>query len=128
MRLSQNLNVKIYNNATRGYRSCLSTPDSWNHGHEQTGNRPALVVHSDASSPNLSVAIVVPLTSHVRAKPFSHTIEIQPSKQNGLHMPSILMVFQLRAIDKRRIIRRLGDIETSLLEQVTFEMKTMLGI
>jgi mRNA interferase MazF len=97
-------------------------------GHEQTGNRPALVVHSDATSASLSVIMIVPLTSNLTAKKFAHTIEIQPSSQNGLNMPSVLMVFQLRAIDKIRIIRRLGVIEAETLELVNAEMKTMLGI
>jgi mRNA interferase MazF len=97
-------------------------------GHEQTGNRPALVVHSDATSANLSVIMIVPLTSNLAARQFAHTIEIQPSQQNGLSMPSILLVFQLRAIDKHRILKKLGVIEITVLEQVTAEMKKMLEI
>jgi mRNA interferase MazF len=97
-------------------------------GHEQTGNRPALVVHSDATSASLSIIMIVPLTSNIAAKKFAHTIEIQPSSQNGLSTPSVLMVFQLRAIDKRRIIKKLGVIEAAALELVDAEMKTMLGI
>ena len=97
-------------------------------GHEQTGDRPALVVHNDTTSANLSVIMIVPLTHIIATKRFAHTIEIQPSAQNGLSVPSILLVFQLRAIDKRRIIKKLGVIETPLLEQVTSEMKKMLGI
>lgn len=97
-------------------------------GHEQTGNRPALVVHSDATSASLSLIMIVPLTHVLATRRFPHTIEIQPSSQNGLSMPSILMVFQLRAIDKNRILNKLGVIETPLLDQVTIEMKRMLGI
>ena len=97
-------------------------------GHEQTGNRPALVVHSDATSANLSIIMIVPLTSNLTAKQFPHTVEIQPSKQNGLSMLSVLLVFQLRAIDKRRILKKLGVIEAPLLDQVTAEIKKMLEI
>ena len=97
-------------------------------GHEQTGNRPALVVHSDATSANLSVIMIVPLTSNLAAKQFAHTVEIQPSIQNGLSVPSVLLVFQLRAIDKHRILKKMGFIEIPFLERVTTEMKNMLGI
>ncbi len=74
-------------------------------GHEQAGTRPALVVHNDATSSSLSVIMIVPLTSNLKAKNYPHTLLIQSSAQNGLDVPSVLLVFQLRAIDKRRIIK-----------------------
>jgi mRNA interferase MazF len=87
-----------------------------------------LVVHDDATSHQLSVIMIVPMTSNLRAQGFSHTILVQPSAQNGLSMPSVLLVFQLRAIDKRRIKRTLGTLETSIMEQVDIEMKRLLGL
>jgi len=72
--------------------------------------------------------MIVPMTSNLRAQSFSHTILVQPSAQNGLSMPSVLLVFQLRAIDKRRIRKTLGTLETAIMEQVNAEMKKLLGI
>ena len=97
-------------------------------GREQIGTRPALVVHSDVTSPSLSVVMIVPITSNLTAKNFPHTILIQPSKQNGLSKPSVLLVFQLRAIDKRRITKKLGEIDASIMDQVNTEFKKLLGI
>ena len=97
-------------------------------GHEQFGDRPALVVHSDATSASFSVIMIVPMTSNLAAKNFPHAIEIQPTAQNGLSMPSVLMVSQLRAIDKQRILRMLGKIEAPIMALVTAEMKKMLEI
>jgi mRNA interferase MazF len=97
-------------------------------GHEQTGNRPALVVHDDATSSVLPVIMIVPITGKVAANRYPHTIEIQPTPQNGLSLPSILLVFQLRAIDKSRIVRKLGVIDTAVLKQVTDEIKNLLGL
>lgn len=65
-------------------------------GHEQVGTRPALVVQDDPTSETLSVIMIVPFTSNLKAQRFPHTILIQPSAQNGLSMPSVLMIFQLR--------------------------------
>ena len=59
-------------------------------GHEQVGTRPALIMHDDATSGTLSVVIIVPFTSNLKAKRFPHTIVVQPSKENGLSMPSVL--------------------------------------
>ena len=97
-------------------------------GHEQIGKRPALVVHNDATSSNLSVIMIVPVTSNLSAQNFAHTISIQPSQQNGLNMPSVLLIFQLRAIDKRRIVKKIGIIEAPILEQVSAELKALLGL
>ena len=97
-------------------------------GHEQIGMRPALIVHNDATSSNLSVVMVVPVTSNLTARNYPHTVLVQPSRQNGLSMPSVLLVFQLRAIDKRRISRKLGEIEVSIMEQVNTELKNLLRI
>jgi mRNA interferase MazF len=62
-------------------------------GHEQVGTRPALIVHDDATSDTLSVVMIVPFTSNLNAQRFPHTILVQPSKANGLSMPSVLLVF-----------------------------------
>jgi len=112
----------------RGDIILVELPQADTSGHEQEGLRPALVVHEEASSDQLSVIMIVPMTSNLRAQSFSHTILVQPSAQNGLSMPSVLLVFQLRAIDKRRIRKTLGTLETAIMEQVNAEMKKLLGI
>jgi mRNA interferase MazF len=112
----------------RGDIILVELPQADTSGHEQEGFRPALVVHDDATSNQLSVIMIVPMTSKLRLQSFSHTILVQPSQQNGLDKPSVLLVFQLRAIDKRRIKKTLGTIESSIMEQVSTEMKKLLGL
>ena len=112
----------------RGDIILVELPQANTSGHEQECSRPALVVHDDATSNQLSVIMIVPMTSNLRAQSFSYTILVQPSVQNGLSMASVLLVFQLRAIDKRRIKRQLGTLEISILEQVDAEMKKLLGL
>lgn len=97
-------------------------------GHEQVGTRPALIVHDDATSETLSVVMIVPFTSNLKAQRFSHTIVVQPSKENGLTVQSVLLVFQLRAIDKQRVTRVIGHLENDLIERVNQEMKDLLGL
>lgn len=97
-------------------------------GHEQIGNRPALVVHSDATSRTLSVIMIVPFTSKLSAQHFPHTILVQPSPENGLNCQSVLLIFQLRAIDRRRILRRIGHLEAETIELVEAEMRRLLGL
>src|SRR6059058_1044365 len=81
---------------------------------EQSGRRPAVAVQTDqAGEPML---IVAPVTSNLAALRFSFTVRVKPSPENGLTLPSIIMVFQMRAIDKARIIRRIGRVSNEDME------------
>ena len=93
-------------------------------GHEQHGERPAVIV-ADAQS---SLAIVVPCTSNLAALHFSHTLRISPTEGNGLTAPSILLVFQLRAIDKKRLYQRIGVLEPAHVNELDKTLKAMLAL
>ncbi|HLF75347.1 MAG TPA: type II toxin-antitoxin system PemK/MazF family toxin [Anaerolineales bacterium] len=97
-------------------------------GHEQVGTRPALVVHDDSTSNTLSVIMIVPFTSNIKAQGFPHTILIHPSAENGLTVPSILLVFQLRAIDRQRVRRKIGHLEIDPMRKVDQELRDLLGL
>ncbi|MDZ7951655.1 type II toxin-antitoxin system PemK/MazF family toxin [Nostoc sp. DedQUE09] len=91
---------------------------------EEKGNRPAIAVQTDiATSPML---MIVPVTSSLGALRFPFTVRIEPSQQNGLTLPSVAMVFQLRAIDRKRIIQKIGELELQYLTQVDAEIWQML--
>jgi mRNA interferase MazF len=97
-------------------------------GHEQGGRRPAIAVQTDVTSANLPTLMVVPLTGKLGALRFPHTIKVEPSKVNGLAQPSVLLVFQLRAIDQGRILRTIGHLEQNYLDQLDAEMRLMLDL
>jgi mRNA interferase MazF len=67
---------------------------------EEKGNRPAIAIQTDvANSPML---MVVPITSSLGALRFPFTVKIEPSNLNGLTLSSVAMIFQMRAIDRKR--------------------------
>ena len=72
--------------------------------------------------------MIIPLTSQLSALRFAYTLRIEPSVINGLTVPSVLLVFQLRAIDQHRILGTLGRLEQDYLEQLDLEMKRLLGL
>jgi len=78
-------------------------------GHEQSGRRPAVIVQDKAAAKILPVVLVVPLTTATSTLRFPGTVQIQPDSDNGLSQPSIALVFQLRAVDRRRIGGRTGN-------------------
>jgi mRNA interferase MazF len=97
-------------------------------GHEQVGYRPAIVVQTDITDTNLPTTMVIPMTSNLAAMRFPHTLRVDPSPQNGLIKPSVLLVFQLRAIDKGRLGKTIGSLEQRHLQQMESEIRMLLGL
>lgn len=97
-------------------------------GHEQFGLRPALIIHDDATSNIVSVIMIIPFTSQLAAQRFPHTLLVQPTASNGLTTPSVLEIFQLRAIDKKRLSKTIGQLDANTLIIVGDEMRRLLGL
>lgn len=91
---------------------------------EQSGRRPAVAVQTDISGePMLMIA---PITSNLNAFRFSFSVKIEPSEENGLTQTSVIMIFQMRAIDKARIIKKIGKLSDEDLSKVDAEIWKML--
>lgn len=99
-------------------------------GREQAGRRPAVIVQADfpRSGPEPPTVMIVPLTTQVAALRFSHTIRVEPSVENGLTVPSVLLVFQLRAVDRQRIDATIGRLEQRYVDQLDAEIRRLLGV
>ncbi|MDP3645662.1 MAG: type II toxin-antitoxin system PemK/MazF family toxin [bacterium] len=94
-------------------------------GREQDGVRPAIAVSAD----NLpGVAIVIPLTGTIEALRFPHTLAILPAKDNGLEHESVALIFHVRSIDKRRILRVIGKIDAVTRKKIDAVLKKMLRL
>lgn len=97
-------------------------------GREQIGNRPAIVVQTDVTTAHLPTTMIVPFTSNLAATRFPYTMCVDPSAQNGLTRPSVLLIFQLRAIDKRRLGNKIGHLEEHYLQQLEGEIRRLLSL
>lgn len=93
-------------------------------GSEQSGLRPVLVL----SHVEVTVVIILPFTANVSALRFPHTVEIQPSPANGLTAASIALVFQIRAIDRKRLQRKIGDLSPESLTAIDQMLRHMLAL
>jgi mRNA-degrading endonuclease toxin of MazEF toxin-antitoxin module len=93
-------------------------------GHVQQGYRPALIV----ANPTKSIATVIPITSSLAAARFPYTLGVTPTEKNGLDKPSVLLVYQLGAVDKRFLHRSIGQLDTDTLQRVDQQLKAMLQL
>ena len=91
---------------------------------EQSGRRPAVAVQTDvAGEPMLMIA---PITSNLNALRFKFTVQIEPAAENGLNVPSVVMIFQMRSIDKGRILKKIGSLSDGVMAKVDVEIWKML--
>jgi mRNA interferase MazF len=93
-------------------------------GHEQYGQRPAIVI----ADTGIGILIVVPLTSNLEALRFPYTFAILPDKQNNLKQKSVALIFHIRAIDKSRVVKTIGKINKQIEEKINFILKEILGL
>jgi len=90
---------------------------------EQTGRRPVVVWQSDALTEVLQSVLVVPLTTTMDRANLAGTALIG-SSPDGLRDNSVALAFQLRAIPKSALHKKIRDLtedETAELELATDE-------
>ena len=75
---------------------------------------------------HIPTILLIPLTSQQAALRFAGTVLVEPDEQNGLRQPSVALVFQLTAVDKKFINARIGMVSTIILKEIwsTFDELT----
>ena len=91
------------------------------------GERPAVILTEDAFIPALPTIFIVPFTSSRGTLRFPGTVFVQPDGQNGLTVPSVALVFQLRALDKRDFLYPLGTLDQASLDQIFAALDKLTG-
>lgn len=79
-------------------------------------------------NPTNDISIIMPFTSNILALRFPYTLKIEPNPENGLSVPSILLIFQIRAIDKNRIRNKLGNLDENNVSIIKSKLKGMLSL
>jgi mRNA interferase MazF len=90
-------------------------------GSEQSGIRPVIIFQNNEIALYSSTIIIVPLTTNLRRAELPTCFEILPDK-NGLEEKSVVLCHQIRVIDKSRIKKQIGKINS----QTLFELETTI--
>ena len=87
-------------------------------GAEINKTRPAVIVSSDAVG-RLPIKLIVPVTGwkDYFVNNLWH-IRLNPTKTNGLSKTSAANVLQLRGVDTRRIVKRIGVVSANTMIEV----------
>lgn len=97
-------------------------------GREIQKTRPALVIQNDVSNRLSGVTIVAPITSTVRFPLNPVHVPLVAGQTTGLSVTSVAVFNQIRAVDRARLIKRLGAVDAETMEQVDEAIRISLGL
>jgi mRNA interferase MazF len=86
-------------------------------GHEQSGNRPHVVVTQVVAG----VATVAPCTTSRNAKKYQYSVLVNADKENGLDQNSYVLIFQSFACDTESLKRKIGHLDENSINKIKIE-------
>ena len=95
-------------------------------GSEQGKARPALIIQNDIGNQYSPVLIVAALTSGEDAR-YDVQVAVK-APEGGLHHNSLVLLNQIRTIDKRRVGRYWGRLSVETMRQVNQAIGISLGL
>ena len=97
-------------------------------GREIQKTRPALIIQNDVSNRLSDITIVAPITSTVRFPLSPVHVLLAADASTGLSVTSVALFNQIRAVDRIRLVKRLGTVDGATLERVDEAIKISLGL
>lgn len=96
-------------------------------GSEQGGIRPVLVIQNDIGNKYSPTVIAAAITSQINKAKMPTHIELA-AKDYGLNKDSVILLEQIRTIDKRRLREKIGRIDDGLMESVNNALSISFGL
>lgn len=96
-------------------------------GAEIKKTRPALVIQNDLGNRHSPLTIVAAITSTVPGEIPPFKVPLQ-APEGGLDQDSVILLNQIRSIDKARLVRRIGRLKPATLAAVDQAIKVSLGL
>jgi len=96
-------------------------------GSEQGGHRPVLVIQNDVGNKYSPTVIVVAITSQISKAKLPTHVEIS-SKNSKLEKDSVILLEQLRTIDKRRLKEKVTHLSEDVMSMIDEAIKVSLGL
>jgi len=96
-------------------------------GSEQGGVRPVLIVQNDTGNRHSPTVIVAAITSQMGKAKLPTHIELA-AQSYGLPKDSVILLEQIRTLDKRRLRERMGRVEGDIMERVDAAIAVSFGL
>ena len=96
-------------------------------GAEIQKTRPALILQNDIANRSSPITIVAAITTQFE-EPFYPTEVPVRAPEGGLQAASVVLLNQIRSIDKQRLVRRLGKLVPDTMARVDRAVLLSLGV
>ncbi len=96
-------------------------------GSEQGGVRPVLVVQNDVGNKYSPTVIVAAITSHIEKAKLPTHVELS-SRVHGFERDSVILLEQLRTIDKQRLQQKVTELDDRTMSRVDEALKISLSL
>lgn len=96
-------------------------------GSEQGGVRPVVVVQNDVGNKYSPTTIVAAITSQLNKAKMPTHVKVR-AKEVPLPKNSVILLEQIRTIDKKRLREKIGKFDADIMRDVDNGIKVSLGI
>lgn len=96
-------------------------------GSEQGGVRPVLIVQNNVGNKYSPTVIAAAITSQINKAKMPTHIELS-AKNYGLTKDSVILMEQIRTIDKRRLKEKMGTLDKRSINQVNNALNVSFGL
>ena len=90
--------------------------------------RPVVIVQTNLINTAHPSTIICPITTQVQPQSNILRVHLSPNKTNGLEKKSDIMVDQVRAIDNKRLIKKLGAIDSKCAFDLKENLKVIMDL
>lgn len=96
-------------------------------GSEQGGLRPVLIVQNDVGNRHSPTVIAAAITSRTSKTRLPTHIDVR-SDVSGLNRDSVVLLEQIRTIDKSRLRERMGHIDAASMNEINDAIQISFGL
>src|SRR3712207_2727230 len=96
-------------------------------GSEQGGIRPVIIIQNDMGNRHSPTVIISAITSQIDKAKLPTHVEIS-SEEYGLNKDSVVLLEQIRTLDKRRLKEKIGHMSDKDMVQVDRALKISVGL
>ena len=96
-------------------------------GSEQGGVRPVLIVQNDVGNKYSPTVIAAAITSKISKAKLPTHIDV-PGEDTGLAKDSIILLEQIRTIDKKRLKEKMGHLDDTTMNSVNNAIQVSFGL
>ncbi len=96
-------------------------------GSEQGGVRPVLVIQNDVGNRYSPTVIIAAITSHIEKAKLPTHVEVE-AKEYGLEKDSVILLEQVRTIDKQRLLDKVTELDDRVMQKVNQAARISLGL